>query len=106
MHFLAEYIRFGSDHAMSKQHAVPLKRVANGEVDSIQTSLKLLFSFTLQQYWKIVAVSELSLKLNTEYLASYHHLKLWCTLQLRGQIQSPYFYYIPVCILWDRKPNY
>ncbi len=25
--------------------------------------------------------------------------KLWCTLQLRGQIHSPYFYYTPLCTL-------
>ncbi len=26
--------------------------------------------------------------------------KLWCTLQLRGQIHSPYFYSTPICTLW------
>ncbi len=27
--------------------------------------------------------------------------KLWCSLQLRGQIYSPYFYSSPICSLWD-----
>jgi hypothetical protein len=26
--------------------------------------------------------------------------KLWCTLQLRGQIPSPFFYSTPICTLW------
>jgi len=26
--------------------------------------------------------------------------KLYCTLQLRGQIHSPYFYSTPICTLW------
>jgi hypothetical protein len=26
--------------------------------------------------------------------------KLWCTLQLRGQINSLYFYSTPICTLW------
>ncbi len=26
--------------------------------------------------------------------------KLWCTLHLRGQIHSPYFYSTPTCTLW------
>jgi hypothetical protein len=29
--------------------------------------------------------------------------KLWCTLQLRGQIYSPYFSSIPICTLWCRS---
>ncbi len=29
--------------------------------------------------------------------------KLWCTLQLRGQIHSPYFYSTPVCTLWGGR---
>ncbi len=28
--------------------------------------------------------------------------KFWCTLQLRGQIHSPYFYSTPICTLWHQ----
>ncbi len=31
--------------------------------------------------------------------------KLWCTLQLRGQINSHYFYSTPTFILWFRFPK-
>jgi hypothetical protein len=30
--------------------------------------------------------------------------KLWYTLQMRGQIHSPYFSSIPICTLWPRTP--
>jgi hypothetical protein len=26
--------------------------------------------------------------------------KLWCTVQLRGQTHTPYFYTTPMCTLW------
>jgi len=30
----------------------------------------------------------------------------WCTLQLKGQIHSPYLYSIPICALWLHYPLY
>jgi hypothetical protein len=31
--------------------------------------------------------------------------KLWCMLQLRGQIHSPYYYSAPICTLWFSQPS-
>ncbi len=45
-------------------------------------------------------------RVDTAYPLSLHLLsrtKLWCTLQLKGQVlvHSPYFYSTPICTLWE-----
>jgi hypothetical protein len=73
-----------------------------------ETEQKALFYFQIPFKYKM---SRLNIRIQIERIyqnASNSKTigtlrKLQCTLQLRGQIHSPYFISTPVCTLWRRQ---